>query len=66
MGIEAYGGAADRRDYKNALYNNAREAMARVKDFFMILFKPEPTYLGEVIPISGSGALTDDTDEFVN
>ncbi len=25
-------------------------------------FKPEPTYLGEVIPISGSASLSDDTE----
>ena len=36
------------------------EVLARVKDFGMTVFKPEPTYLGETIPISGSGELTHD------
>ena len=39
-----------------------RESLARCKDFFMCIFKPEPTYLGEVIPISGSASLSDDTE----
>ncbi len=38
----------------------AREFLARIKAFFMVMFKPEPTYLGDEIPISGSGSLTDD------
>lgn len=65
MGIEAYGVAADRRDYRNDLYNNIRESLARVKDFFMAIFKPEPTYLGGAIPIWGSGSLTDDSDTYI-
>ncbi len=65
MGIEAYGVAADRRDYRNDLYNNTRESLARVKDLFMAIFRPEPTYLGDSIPIWGSGSLTDDSDSYV-
>ena len=41
--------------------NNIREAAARVKDFFYCIEKPEPTYLGEEIPIkTASASLTDD------
>lgn len=58
LGIDAYGFAAERLDYP--IYNDMREALARVKDFFYCIFQPEPTYLGEVIPISASGSLTDD------
>lgn len=58
LGLDAYGFAADELDY--SVKNDLREAAARVKDFFWCLFSPEPTYLGEVIPISGSGSLTDD------
>ena len=65
MGIEAYGVAADRRDYRNDLYNNVRESLARVKDLFMAIFRPEPTYLGDAIPIWGSGSLTDDTSDYM-
>ena len=45
-----------------ASYPAVRESLARCKDFFMCIFKPEPTYLGEVIPISGSASLSDDTE----
>ena len=58
LGIDAYGFAADRLDYP--IYNDIREALARVKDFFYCEIEPEPTYLGEAIPISASGSLTDD------
>ena len=37
-----------------------REVLARVKDFGTSIFKPEPTYLGETIPIWGDGNLTND------
>ena len=60
LGIDAYGFAADRLEYP--IYNDAREALARLKDFFYCIVEPEPTYLGEVIPISASGSLTDDKD----
>lgn len=60
LGIDAYGFAADRLEYP--IYNDVREALARLKDFFYCIVEPEPTYLGEVIPISASGSLTDDKD----
>lgn len=60
LGIDAYGFAADRLEYP--IYNDIREALARLKDFFYCIVQPEPTYLGEVIPISASGSLTDDKD----
>lgn len=63
LGIEAYGIAADGQ-FKYSLpmnfRNNFRESLARCKDFVYCIYKPEPTYLGEVIPISASGVLTDD------
>ena len=34
--------------------------MARVKDFFKVIIKPEPEYLGEAIPVSGNGNATND------
>lgn len=60
MGIEAYGVAAEYQDYSGQTNRDVREILARVKDFGMAIFKPEPTYLGEAIPISGSGELTHD------
>lgn len=63
LGLEAYGVPADGM-YNYALsvrlYNNTREALARTKDFFWCIISPEPTYLGEVIPINSSGSLTND------
>ena len=38
-----------------------REILARTKDFVYAILKPEPTYLGEAIPVSGDGDLTNDT-----
>ena len=33
---------------------NTREALARIKAFFMVLLNSKPTYLGEQIPITGN------------
>ena len=60
LGVDAYGFAAERLEYP--ITNDVREALARVKDFFYCIIEPEPTYLGEEIPISASGSLTDDKD----
>lgn len=60
LGMEAYGVDADYRQYMGQISREVREILARVKDFAMVIFRPEPTYLGEVIPISGSGELTHD------
>lgn len=59
-GLEVYGVAADYRSYSGQFSRDVREVLARVKDFGMTIFWPEPTYLGEAIPISGSGELTHD------
>ena len=60
LGMEAYGVAADYQTYVNQTKRDVREVMARCKDVVMCLFKPEPTYLGDVIPISGNGDITND------
>ena len=60
LGLEAYGVGADPRQYVGAMYREIREILARNKDFIKCLFKPEPTYLGETIPVSGSGDITND------
>lgn len=60
MGMEAYGVAADYHTYVGQSLRDLREVLARVKDFGTGIFKPKPTYLGEFIPISGSGDLTND------
>jgi len=60
MGLEAYGVAVNYRTYAGQTSRDIREILARVKDFGMTIFWPEPTYLGEAIPISGNGDLTHD------
>lgn len=60
LGLEAWGVAADYRTYSGQFSRDVREVLARVKDFGMSIFKPEPTYLGKTIPISGNGELTHD------
>lgn len=59
LGINAVGVAADLDDYSGQLKRDLREIAARDKDFFSCLFKPEPKYLGEKIPVSGDGNITD-------
>ena len=62
LGLEAYGVSSDLQRYVNQTRMDLREILARDKDFFYVLLKPEPTYLGDVIPISGSGDLTNDKE----
>jgi vancomycin permeability regulator SanA len=38
-----------------------RETAARNKDFWLVkIIKPQPTFLGEAIPVFGDGGATDD------
>lgn len=60
LGLEAYGVGADPRQYVGEIYREAREILARNKDFIKCIFKPEPTYLGDTIPVSGNGDITND------
>lgn len=60
LGLEARGVAADLRPYAGQLRFEAREVLARCKDFVYCLFKPDPTYLGNPIDLSGSGSQTYD------
>ena len=60
MGIEAYGVASNPRTYAGQLYRDIREILARNKDFIYCIIKPEPTYLGDEIPVQGNGNVTND------
>ena len=60
LGLEAYGLGADPRQYSGATFRELREILARDKDFIKCIFKPEPTYLGDTIPVSGNGDVTND------
>lgn len=58
INLKSYGVSASRQSYAFQIKRDIREIAARVKDFFKCLFSPEPTYLGEVIPIKGNGDKT--------
>jgi len=60
LGLEAYGVASDPRQYVGQRARDVREILARVKDFFYVIVKPKPTYLGESFPVSGNGDVTND------
>ena len=59
LGIKAVGVSADLDTYAGQTKRDLREILARDKDFFKCIIKPEPTYLGEKIPVSGNGNQTD-------
>jgi vancomycin permeability regulator SanA len=60
LGVDAVGVSADTQEYAGRQYRLAREFLARVKDFMMCVFKPEPTFLGDVVPVWGDGDATND------
>jgi len=60
LGLDAYGVPSDPRLYAGQEYREKREVLARIKDFFTVIFQPGPTYLGDPIPIDGNGDLTND------
>lgn len=61
IGLDAYGMTSDLRNYgpRSTVYNEVREALARGKDtVYADWLKPDPTYLGDPIDLSGSGTVT--------
>ena len=58
--LNAYGVNADPRKYAGQLYREAREILARNKDVLNCIIKPEPTFLGDTIPVRGNGDVTND------
>lgn len=60
LGLEAYGVPSDPRAYGKKIHNSVREFLARNKDFLYCIIKPQPTYLGEEIPICGDAKISDD------
>lgn len=58
--LNAFGVNADPRKYAGQLYREVREILARNKDVLNCIIQPEPTFLGEVIPVSGNGNITND------
>lgn len=60
LGLEAWGVPALEVEYYGQSYRELREMLARAKDFYTAWLQPQPKYLGEKIPISGNGDLTND------
>ena len=60
LGLDAYGVTSDLRDYGGQIFRDIREILARNKDLVYTIVQPEPTYLGDAIPINGNGNETND------
>ena len=58
LGVEVRGVAANQRKYAGRYGRETREVLARDKDFVKCIVKPEPTFLGDKIPIDGNGGTT--------
>lgn len=59
LGITAFGYPGEDKEAYGMRYLNARESLARVKAFWDTAIRREPKYLGDAIPITGSGVLTE-------
>lgn len=60
LGVDAYGVCADLHSYWGQQGRDAREVLARAKDFVYGILKPKPSYLGSPIPLTGDGDATND------
>ena len=60
FGINTMGVQCEDIKYSNQIYRDLREICARTKDFAYCIFKPEPKYLGDVIPVTGNGDATNE------
>ncbi len=58
LDLTVAGAAADQMTYAGQPAREIREVLARVKDFFKVMGKPESVLGGDVIPISGSGMIS--------
>jgi len=58
LGIKSCGVRATGHVFAGQLRWDIRELLARTKDFFFCMFKPEPTFLGDKIDITGNGEVT--------
>lgn len=60
LGVQAYGVMAESKKYGAQVYREMREILARNKDVIKCILKPNPTYLGQEIPVNGNGDVTND------
>lgn len=59
LGLDAYGVAAKDIRYNGQIKRDVREYCAVVKDFFMVITKPEASVMGAKISLQDSGNVTD-------
>lgn len=60
LGLSTYGVKSNPREYAGQAFREIREIAARDKDFLQCIFKPTPQLLGDTIPVSGNGDVTND------
>ena len=60
LGLKAYGVSADTVKYAGQIYRDAREMLAYGKAFLWCTFDVKPAFLGDSIPVSGNGNVTND------
>ena len=58
LGLDAYGVVTDKKRYSGQLKRDVREYFATIKDIAKAVLKPASTVVGEPIPLTGSGDLT--------
>jgi vancomycin permeability regulator SanA len=58
LGLDAYGVAAESQSYAGQAYRDFRELLARNKDFIYVHCSLKPSVLGDAIPVSGDGDIT--------
>ena len=58
LDVTARGVAANQKKYAGRFNREAREVLARDKDLIKDIIRPEPTFLGDEIPIDGYGTVT--------
>ena len=58
FGMDAEGLTADGREYSLGFRQDAREALARMKDFCKAALRPDPRFMGPETPITGDGRIT--------
>lgn len=60
LGMETCGVPAQNIKYVGQLGRDIREVLARDKDIVKCIFKPQATYMGDTIPVSSNGDITND------
>lgn len=58
LGLTVKGVSSDQMKYRGQAAREIREVLARIKDCFKVMTRPEAELGGEAIPINGSGLIT--------